>query len=81
MNEGTIQDLRSGYKKRKNSFGMEKKHIEPEVVLEVIPPTIMKISWNYRGLGSPRALRALLRLIHLENPDMFFLMETLQKEK
>ena len=37
----------------------------------------MKIlSWNCRGLGSPPAVRALLRLIRLENPICVFLMET-----
>jgi len=37
----------------------------------------MKIlSWNCRGLGNPRAVRALLRLIQLENPTLVFLMET-----
>lgn len=37
----------------------------------------MKIlSWNCRGLGNPPAVRALLRLIRLENPICVFLMET-----
>jgi exonuclease III/ribonuclease HI len=37
----------------------------------------MKIlSWNCRGLGSPRAVRALLRLTRVENPQIVFLMET-----
>lgn len=37
----------------------------------------MKIlSWNCRGLGNPRAVRALLRLKNLENPQVLFLMET-----
>ncbi|XP_058746609.1 uncharacterized protein LOC131619537 [Vicia villosa] len=37
----------------------------------------MKIlSWNCRGLGNPRAVRALSRLIKLENPSLVFLMET-----
>ncbi|XP_058748566.1 uncharacterized protein LOC131621540 [Vicia villosa] len=40
------------------------------------------ISLNCRGLGSPRAVRALLRLIRLENPSVVFLMETrLKKEE
>ncbi|XP_058750083.1 uncharacterized protein LOC131623075 [Vicia villosa] len=34
------------------------------------------LSWNYRGLGSPRAVRSLMRLIRIENPDVLFLMET-----
>src|SRR4051812_31146705 len=34
------------------------------------------LSWNCRGLGSPRAVRALLRLIRLKNPSIVFLMET-----
>ncbi|MCI02340.1 hypothetical protein A2U01_0023372, partial [Trifolium medium] len=34
------------------------------------------LSWNCRGLGSPRAVQALLRLTRLENPQLVFLMET-----
>jgi exonuclease III len=42
----------------------------------------MKIlSWNCRGLGNPRAVRALLRLIKLENPQLVFLMETRLKSE
>ncbi|CAK8570465.1 unnamed protein product [Lathyrus sativus] len=41
----------------------------------------MKIlSWYYRGLGSPQAVRALLRLIHVGNPDLVFIMESRLKE-
>ncbi|PNX62262.1 hypothetical protein L195_g061067, partial [Trifolium pratense] len=41
------------------------------------PPRTMKIlSWNCRGLGSPRAVRALSRLTRVENPQIVFLMET-----
>ncbi|CAK8571738.1 unnamed protein product [Lathyrus sativus] len=40
------------------------------------------ISWNCRGLGSPRAVRALTRLLRSENPLVVFLMETkLKKEE
>ncbi|CAJ2638124.1 unnamed protein product [Trifolium pratense] len=38
------------------------------------------ISWNCRGLGNPSAVRALLRLIRNENPQVVFLMETRLKE-
>ncbi|KAK2376763.1 hypothetical protein QL285_077521 [Trifolium repens] len=38
------------------------------------------ISWNCRGLGNPSAVRALLRLIRIENPQVVFLMETRLKE-
>ena len=34
------------------------------------------VSWNCRGLGNPREIRALLRLTKLENPRVLFLMET-----
>jgi hypothetical protein len=34
------------------------------------------LSWNCQGLGSLRAVRALLRLTRLENPQLVFLMET-----
>lgn len=34
------------------------------------------ISWNCRGLGNPRAIRALSRLIIKEKPHIVFLMET-----
>ncbi|XP_058757456.1 uncharacterized protein LOC131630719 [Vicia villosa] len=41
------------------------------------PPRTMKIvSWNCRGLGNPRAVRALLRLNRLENPDVLLVMES-----
>lgn len=33
------------------------------------------ISLNCRGLGSPPAVQALLRLRHIKNPDAIFLME------
>jgi hypothetical protein len=37
----------------------------------------MKIlSWNCQGLGNPRAVRALKKLISTYQPDMIFLMET-----
>lgn len=39
------------------------------------------IIWNYRGLGNPRAVRASLRLISLENPNVLFLMETQLKQE
>ncbi|KAA3490114.1 reverse transcriptase [Gossypium australe] len=34
------------------------------------------LSWNVRGLGSPRAVRRLRHLIKQQNPRMVFLMET-----
>lgn len=41
------------------------------------PPGPMKIlSWNCRGLGSPSAVRALQRLIRLENFDLVFIMKS-----
>ncbi|XP_074346816.1 uncharacterized protein LOC141685620 [Apium graveolens] len=35
------------------------------------------ISWNYRGLGNSRAVRALGDLVKSRKPNMLFLMETL----
>lgn len=41
----------------------------------------MKIlSWNCRGIGNPRAERALSRLIFKQDPDLVFLMETRKKK-
>lgn len=41
----------------------------------------MKIlSWNYRGLGNPRAVQALLRPILIKNPSLVFIMEKKLKE-
>ncbi|XP_057444496.1 uncharacterized protein LOC130736723 [Lotus japonicus] len=37
------------------------------------------ISWNCRGLGTPRAVGALRKLITMERPDLVFLMETRKK--
>jgi exonuclease III len=34
------------------------------------------LSWNYRGLGNPRAVRALKKLMNTHQPDIMFLMET-----
>lgn len=34
------------------------------------------LSWNCRGLGSPRAINALKRVLTLENPQIIFLSET-----
>lgn len=40
------------------------------------------ISWNFKGLGSPHATRALLRLICVKNLDVIFIMESrLKKEE
>ena len=35
------------------------------------------ISWNCRGLGNPRSVRALGEFIHSRQPDIIFLCETL----
>lgn len=40
------------------------------------PSSIKIISWNCLGLGNPRAVRALRRLIYVEVPDVVFIMET-----
>ncbi|KAI5426912.1 hypothetical protein KIW84_032373 [Lathyrus oleraceus] len=40
------------------------------------PITMKILSWNCRGYGSPRAVRALVRFIQNEKPMMVFLMET-----
>src|ERR1044072_1153632 len=37
------------------------------------------LSWNCRGLGTLQAVRALAGLIHSEDPDLVFLMETRKK--
>jgi exonuclease III len=40
------------------------------------------ISWNCRGLGNPRAIRSLCRLVREKKPNILFLMETkCRKEK
>jgi exonuclease III len=42
----------------------------------------MKIlSWNCRGLGNPRTVRDLCRLVKEKRPTMVFLMETILKKK
>ncbi|CAN0881186.1 Transposon TX1 uncharacterized 149 kDa protein [Linum grandiflorum] len=47
-------------------------------VSETCMPTVMIIlSWNCRGLGQDRAVRALEDLIRVHRPDMVFLIETL----
>lgn len=38
------------------------------------------ISWNYKGLGSPRVFRTLQRIIQLQNPNLMLLMETRLKQ-
>ena len=37
------------------------------------------MSWNCRGLGNPRAVRALKKLIKRQDPTLVFLMETRKK--
>ncbi|KAK9670069.1 hypothetical protein RND81_13G174700 [Saponaria officinalis] len=39
------------------------------------------LSWNCRGLGSPRAVNALKGIINVENPHFVFLSETKLKNK
>ncbi|PNY08539.1 ribonuclease H [Trifolium pratense] len=40
-------------------------------------PTAMKfISWNCRGIGNPKTVRAFKKLLANHKPDIFFLMET-----
>lgn len=34
------------------------------------------VSWNCRGLGNPGIVRALVKVLHQEKPDIVFLMET-----
>jgi exonuclease III len=34
------------------------------------------LSWNYRGLGNPRAVRDLRQLVREKKPKMVFIMET-----
>ena len=34
------------------------------------------ISWNVRGLGNPRTLLALEKILHLHKPQLLFLCET-----
>ena len=38
------------------------------------------ISWNCRGLGNPRSVRALHDLVRCWNPKIVFLMETKSKK-
>src|ERR1044072_465303 len=38
------------------------------------------LSWNCRGLGNHRAVRALKMLIENQDPDLVFLMETRRKD-
>lgn len=39
------------------------------------------LCWNCRGLGSPRSVRALHRLIQTKHPNLVFLMETKAKQQ
>lgn len=34
------------------------------------------LAWNCRGLGNPKAINALKRIVITENPQMVFLQET-----
>lgn len=45
------------------------------------PPGAMKtLCWNCHGLGSPRTVRALKRLVKNSSPHLIFLQETLLKQ-
>ena len=37
------------------------------------------LSWNCRGLGAPRAIRVMAKLVRIHNPQVLFLMETKRK--
>jgi exonuclease III len=39
------------------------------------------LSWNYRGLGNPRAIWDLRLLVKEKQPNLLFLMETRAKNK
>lgn len=39
------------------------------------------LSWNCRGMGSPRAVRVFGDLVKSRNPDLVFLSETLVEKK
>lgn len=83
MLEGTPDDL-GGLGKKTPKPIYEGGNIEEtrgDVGSPALPTTIKLLSWNCRGLGSPCAAQALLRLIRLENPTMIFLMETRLKDK
>ncbi|XP_058751474.1 uncharacterized protein LOC131624535 [Vicia villosa] len=66
------EEKETGFKCRSSKFTATRGGVG-----EPTPPIPMKaISWNCRGLGHRRAVRALMRLIRLEKPHLVFLMET-----
>jgi len=77
--EGTIDEIKIGEKKQKGDTVMTESGATAKVVVldgQHHPPIMKLLSWNCQGLGNPRAVRALLRLIRVENPQIVFLMET-----
>ncbi|PNT75815.1 hypothetical protein BRADI_1g38244v3 [Brachypodium distachyon] len=37
------------------------------------------LAWNYRGIGQPRTVQELVRLVHSHRPKLVFLSETRQR--
>ena len=42
---------------------------------------MIPLSWNYRGLGNPRSIKALHVMVQRWKPNIVFLMETKSKVK
>jgi hypothetical protein len=38
------------------------------------------LAWNYRGLGNPRTVQELARLVRAQDPNVVFLIETWQDD-
>ncbi|KAA8517928.1 hypothetical protein F0562_015384 [Nyssa sinensis] len=68
---------KKGWKRRaREKTTVEGSSQNPHVSVAVPPRTMKLISWNCRGLGNPRAIRALHDLVKREAPILIFLLET-----
>jgi exonuclease III len=45
-------------------------------IYSALPVLMSLLSWNCRGLGSPRTVKDLCQLVKEKKPNMVFLMET-----
>lgn len=79
--EGNFDDIRKGMQRRRLiEEQIDDKKIRGGTRCPPPPMPMKLVSWNCKVLGNPQAVRALSRLIRLENPHLVFIMETRLKE-
>jgi len=76
---GTEVEVAKQKKKGKKSGSISYQQQTEQAEAAPAPPNPMNVlSWNCRGLGNPRTVRTLHRLVRVKKPNSVFLMETNQ---